>query len=829
MVNNHFPELPVEIEAVINQKYRIQAIANHERLDVQQSKGLATAKIGFDLDIPSESLFDSVCSIELFIAGTDCLVSSSKNILTPKDIIIRSLISAAESLKSTEINAVSNNKTLSSTLQVAPEATEWVIRQILAPTIKILRESQGLPESIQLALSSKIQQPYTKKSAIIDIIIPVYKGYDETLQCIDSVLAAKNDIFREIIVINDQSPDGRLSHKLKALAQTQVITLIENQQNQGFVASVNKGMRLHPDRDVVLLNADTVVCDSWLDRLKLAANKNSNIATVTPFSNNATICSFPQFNADNGLPEDLALMQLDLLFAQENQGRIIDLPTAVGFCMYIKRQTLNEVGYFDEKSWGKGYGEENDFCLRAATLGWRHVLAADVFVQHHGSVSFSTDKKPQLSKNLRLLNQRYPDYPSTVQRFIQQDPVARVRNPVIKKILMQSPQRYLLFVMHNLGGGAKAHADDLADRLALENYPVLELSAKTNGLWVLKVITKPYSLNYRYPEDYDEIINDLKELGVWRIHYHQTLGFPKTVWELPEALGVPYDFTAHDFMPMCPRINLIDETGGFCGDAQYDAQKCNRCIEINGFDEGVDLVEKYAEFGGSVPNWRHNYQQLLQGAEHIFAPSRSTAAIYNKHFNLKNVLIKQHPEQSFTIPVQTKILTENTQISVAVIGAIGQHKGYNLLLACAKNALKQGLPLKFVVIGFTSNDKAFDSLHNVTITGAYNSLALDDLITKHQCSLALFLSVWPETFCYTLTEAWRNGLYPVAFDMGAIAERINTIGYGELIPYSADPLTINQTLMNVAKQPKNAIIQYPGIGYKEILTSYYEVANPQPK
>src|SRR5439155_9965202 len=139
-----------------------------------------------------------------------------------------------------------------------------------------------------------------------------------------------------------------------------------NDRNLGFVQSVNRGMALHPDRDVVLLNSDTEVANDWLDRLARAAYSDANVATATPFSNNATICSYPFEGWTGGVPGMLGLAGLDRLFASTNAGRLVDMPTAVGFCMCIRRACLDQVGLFDAARFGRGDGEENDFSLREA-------------------------------------------------------------------------------------------------------------------------------------------------------------------------------------------------------------------------------------------------------------------------------------------------------------------------------------------------------------------------------------------------------------------------------------------------------------------------------
>ena len=130
-------------------------------------------------------------------------------------------------------------------------------------------------------------------AAVVDVIVPVYKGLDETRRCLDSVLAFPQRTAREIVVVDDCSPEPELAGWLRELAETGAITLLENPANTGFVNAVNRSMILHPDRDVVLLNSDTEVHGDWLDRLRRHAYSDPQVGTVTPFTNNGTICGYP--------------------------------------------------------------------------------------------------------------------------------------------------------------------------------------------------------------------------------------------------------------------------------------------------------------------------------------------------------------------------------------------------------------------------------------------------------------------------------------------------------------------------------------------------------
>ena len=262
---------------------------------------------------------------------------------------------------------------------------------------------------------------------MIDVLIPVYRGLAETRRCVESVLASRQATPFETIVIDDATPEAPIAAWLDGLAAEGRVTLLRNPQNLGFVRSVNRGMALHADRDVVLLNSDTEVANDWLDRLHACARSAANIATATPFSNNATICSYPFEGWAGAIPGTLGLAALDRLFGEVNAGRLVDIPTAVGFCMYIRRDALAALGLFDAERFGRGYGEENDFCMRALKGGRRNVLAGDVFVYHEGAVSFSQEKAALTHAAGKALVEVHPDYPQRVHDYLVADPANALR------------------------------------------------------------------------------------------------------------------------------------------------------------------------------------------------------------------------------------------------------------------------------------------------------------------------------------------------------------------------------------------------------------------
>jgi len=311
------------------------------------------------------------------------------------------------------------------------------------------------------------------QSPRVDVIVPVYRNRTLTRRCLRSVLKSRNEISFELIVIDDCSPEAGIKTDLTEMSRHNWITLIENERNLGFVATVNLGISLHPDRDIVILNSDTEVYDGWLDRLHQTAYRSDKVASVTPLSNNATICSYPRFLHDNPYPLEVNYPTLDQLTARVNSGVAVEAPTGVGFCMYMNRAALNTVGSFDEVAFGKGYGEENDWCQRAIKKGWRNLIAADVFVRHFGSASFQGEKKNRVANALEVLAAKHPTYDIQVQRHIATDPLLEARRRLDwARLEEQSRDQNILMVCHNRGGGAEKHLQEDAVQLRRENKGV---------------------------------------------------------------------------------------------------------------------------------------------------------------------------------------------------------------------------------------------------------------------------------------------------------------------------------------------------------------------
>lgn len=272
-----------------------------------------------------------------------------------------------------------------------------------------------------------------KQVKTVDVIIPVYSGFEETKACLESVYATLtlNQTPMRLLIVNDASPDKRLSDYLKQESHRGKITLIERAFNVGFVGAVNTGLaHSSSEHDVVLLNADTIVVSNWLDRLKGISQSEPNIGTVTPISNNAELLSYPHPMTANPMPDLKETKLLDQLFSQLGLGAEQVIPSGVGFCFYIRRALLQEQPFLNEKLIQRGYGEETEFCLKAAAKGWKNVVATNVFVAHKGGVSFGEEKQALARHHVAQIYARFPRHSAEYDRFLRQKPL----HPLFQKV-----------------------------------------------------------------------------------------------------------------------------------------------------------------------------------------------------------------------------------------------------------------------------------------------------------------------------------------------------------------------------------------------------------
>jgi O-antigen biosynthesis protein len=628
------------------------------------------------------------------------------------------------------------------------------------------------------------------KQGFIDIVVPIHNAYEELVACLESVRKHTSDY--RLILIDDGSTDPRVSDLFRRLAseRSKNVVLLRNGRNIGFVATANRGMMLGRN-DVVLLNSDTLVTHAWLDKLKRCAAFDDRIGTVTPFSNNAEILSFPRFCENNPAPEDPELINRAMELAAVPVYP--ELPTAVGFCMYVRRRLLREIGPFDS-AFGKGYGEENEFSMRARKAGYRNVLCDDTFVAHLGSRSFGSDKQAMIDQNLVKVLARHPDYMDLVREFIDKDALKPIRRMIHSQVavLANAGKPGVLHVVHPRGGGTEKYVQE-----------VISATGDDYRHYLLRILDDRWQLvdsNGAEAPTYERLRRGegpggdwLRSLCAWlRIelaHVHSLVGSGDDLGQMLADASIPYCYSIHDMYLACPTVYLIDGQGKYC-DATTDNAVCRQCLsKIPGLED-IDIEV-----------WRARYRGFLDKASKIIAPSNWAQHTLEKYYpGIKVTLAPPWPERLRSEPAPELPgvfpLPDDECPHIGVLGAIGPEKGARHLEALVARIRERRLPLRLVVVGYTDRDQRHQSSDKVlTIHGSYRPQEVEALFDAYRIALVVFPTVWPETFSYTLSEAWIAGRPALVPPRGALQERVLASGAGWVMDGWPDADSILDQLM----------------------------------
>ncbi|WP_321341974.1 glycosyltransferase [Breoghania sp.] len=633
----------------------------------------------------------------------------------------------------------------------------------------------------------------------VDIIVPVYNGYQHLGPLFTSLKANTEGPYR-LIVIEDCSPDERVRPHLRRLLEPfDSVIHVEHEENRGFVRSVNEGAR-HTGTDFVILNSDTVVPPGWLQRLVGPLRAAADVASITPFSNAATICSFPAICEDSPLWPDVTLARIDAAFQRIAPSQPpMELPTGVGFCMAMKQSVWQEIGSFDEETFGLGYGEENDWCLRAAAAGYRNIMAENLFVQHAHGGSFDSETRRRLNKqHLAIIQKRYPSYESQVRAFMHTDPLRATRTAAALTLAAQSMQKPVLIVDHDRGGGANHFRDQMIARRLQDGQPVLLLHEREAS----ESDPSPFNLRLLIRQSrFDVTLSSLNELEMLlsqviapqEIYFNNLVGhrdplaLVDCLTSLKMATGARLTMALHDFYPLCPSYALMNNEGRFCGLPSQET--CRACLPQNAF--AADPT------GATIGSWRETWGRLIGAADEVTCFSDDSRDHLLRVYPDCAPQVQVRPHDPSIVFSRKPEPGDRAALRVAVVGGISHQKGARVVEALARDLRKKRPTARVVVVGGLNNPV---SLRNLTITGRYEAEHLPDILEAHGINVCLFPSIWPETYSYVTAELMALDMPIVAFDVGAPAERLRTYPRALLLPLAAaeHPGTIVEALTRLA-------------------------------
>ncbi|MCU0280358.1 MAG: glycosyltransferase [Acidimicrobiia bacterium] len=634
----------------------------------------------------------------------------------------------------------------------------------------------------------------------VDVVIPVYNGHDAVARCLESVLAHTAGDRVRLVVADDASPDPRIPGLLASFAaRDSRVAVVRREANLGFVRNCNRALA-EAQGDVVLLNSDTEVPAGWLQRLRALAHSSDRVGSVTPLSNNATICSVPEWLVPNRYPPGVALSHLDATAQASGTGEWLEIPTSVGFCVYYRREALDAVGPFDEDLFGTGYGEENDLACRMREAGYLNLLCDTLFVWHEGGVSFAESGTGDLAGNLDRITQRWPRYHEVIRSFIQRNPLwgvqARFGLELLRRTKSPARRRVLYLVHHRLWagviGGTELHLSDLIAALGDDVDPLV-LSFDDSGRGTVQwrpdgETLLAFPLDTGSSPDPGAWVDRLLGTGVDLVHLQHTMRAPlPVVGALLEAASrrrLPIAWTLHDYFTLCPGAQLLDAASGAPCTSLGDGPACPGC---------EDQARRLA--GCLVAEWRDTHRSLLSRADLLISPSAAA----------REVLLASFPELRPRLVVRPHGVadpgllpppSEPSRGKIAVLGYGGRHKGDRLL----EEVIDALADLEATWHLFGRERFGQHPRPGVILHGTYRREDLPGLLAEAAVDLVLLLSPWAETYSYTLSEAWRLGLPVVGSSLGAIGERISCLGGGVTVdPW--DPAAVASTLRRLLDDP----------------------------
>ena len=570
----------------------------------------------------------------------------------------------------------------------------------------------------------------------IAIILPVHNAREHVLACLDR-LSTHTDLPHRVVIIEDGSTDPALRPALTTWVEAHPQTdLICHDTAKGFAAAVNAALAHLTgfDGPIVLLNSDTTLPQGWASRLIAPLLRDGMIASVTPLSNEGELMGVPHACAGVALrnTETDAVDRALKPFARDTD--LPALPTGSGFCMALSPHWLAEVPCFDE-SFGRGYGEEVDWCQRTRALGGRHVCQTGLFVGHVGAASFGRQARQKLrAQAAPVLAKRWPRFDGDVQQALAVDPLAteRLRAGLLwaKTRLKGTPLP--VYLAHSLGGGT---ARWLSQRLARQAVAVV-LRVGGPMRWQLELHT-PSGVTRGATDLFGDIGALLALAGPREVIYTCAVGDPK-----PE--DVPF--------------HLLDLCAGGQG------------LEIL-FHDYFPLNCDYTLRSETDATWQALWRPALERADHLTVFSRAS----------ERIVAQAHPDLAHKIrlrphaplgPVPRLSPAPLRPPVIGVPGNLNAQKGAEVVARLAQSG-----EAKIVVLGDVAPDCALPQ--SVTVVGGYDLDDLPHLVARYGIGLWVIPSIWPETFSYVTQEALATGLPVFGFDLGGQGEALRAAPNGQ--------------------------------------------------
>jgi GT2 family glycosyltransferase/glycosyltransferase involved in cell wall biosynthesis len=654
-----------------------------------------------------------------------------------------------------------------------------------------------LTRSLEGVLTSVVVIPepagrIPERTAPLDIVIPIFNRADLLHQCLEALHPTLMD-GDAIWLIDDASDETDVARVASDFARCWPTTqYIRNDENLGFVGSANKGIEL-TSRDLVLLNSDTEPCSGWLEHLQDCLGRNLTAGIVCPLSDEATILSV--------LPRgDFHKKSIIAERAGVTTVGDVKLPTAVGFCMLIKRACLQDIGQFSEL-FAPGYGEENDLSMRALRAGWDIVVADRACVFHHSAGSFGSEESRALKiRNERRLNRLWPEFYDLVGSWWKDNPL-RIKTEQMSRQGNVRPD--ILHVLHRQYhvGGTERVTRSLITALhgryhhtliypGITDNPLcdgeirksrIDRELMINAQWIKPTVTiAGHGADLTCAHSERAFARMLLGSGASVVHFHHlshwdTLLLPA----LARKLGRKVVLSIHDFWFQCPVYNQLEySTREPCGRFRAEAdERCARCL-LGYSDNTLRLGDGPASVSRFMSTRHALIRNALENADAIIIPSRFMKERMHGAFptlDPEKLLLEPHGTR---IPEKASGPSTGNRLVIAFFGGDQMMKGSEIVVALALSL--RDAAVQFRIFGRIKGYAGRALPSTIELRGFYDPESVTDCLGG--VDLALIPSFYEESFSMVASECWAHGVPVLASSRGALKHRVVEGVNGWLVP-----------------------------------------------
>ena len=265
-----------------------------------------------------------------------------------------------------------------------------------------------------------------KNHPSVDVVICIHNALEDVKNCIDSVMKTNYPAGKfSIILIDDGSDKPTMDYLKTRSSKTKKIKLIRREEAGGYTVAANTGMQASTATYCALLNSDTIVPKNWLRKITKLFSLYPDVGIVGPLSNAASWQSVPDISAPTGgwavneIPKGWSIDDMDSCVQKcyKSIGIYPRVPLLNGFCYVLSKALKETIGLLDEEGFPKGFGEEDDYCMRANNAGFGIMVATDTYVYHAKSKSYgSTRRKALAKKGAVVLREKHSEH--RIQRSI---------------------------------------------------------------------------------------------------------------------------------------------------------------------------------------------------------------------------------------------------------------------------------------------------------------------------------------------------------------------------------------------------------------------------